>query len=45
MKVWRRESWKGKNRKEEEGATKKEIGSGYHKQLANECIRCGTSCL
>jgi hypothetical protein len=32
-------------RKEEEGATKKEMGSGYQRRIANECIGCGTSCL
>jgi hypothetical protein len=32
-------------RKEEVEIIKKEMGSGYHRRLANECIRCGTSCL
>jgi hypothetical protein len=30
-------------RKEKEEATKKEMGSGYHRRFANECIGCGTS--
>jgi hypothetical protein len=35
----------GYSRKEEERATKKEMGLEYHRRFTNNCIGCGTSCL